>query len=157
MNSFSWKKSLCAAVSCAILSWANPASAAITEIQPLDFGEWAVTNNTGFKTIVVNPNGSFSSSPGLINIIHPPQQGIYRVDGLPPFTAVNSVNVSMLTPLQGGNQPFTMESFQVIYDPTTNASGEVNITLGATAKTTGTGVPYDDAVYNGTLQLDINW
>jgi hypothetical protein len=150
-------KSFAAFAFCAGLLWTNLALAAITEIQPLDFGQWAITNNTGFKTITVNPNGSFSNSTGLVNIVRPPQQGIYRVDGLPPFTAVASVNVTMIDPMQGGNQDFTLESFQVVYDPTTNSSGEVNITLGATAKTTGTGVPYDDAVYNGTLQLDINW
>lgn len=157
MNSFSCLKSFCALVLCAGLVWSSAARSAITEIQPLDFGQWAITNNTGFKTITVNPNGSFSNSPGLVNIVRPPQQGVYRVDGLPPFTAVASVNVTMIDPMHGGNQVFTLESFQVVYDPTTNSSGEVNITLGATAKTTGTGVPYDDAVYNGTLQLDINW
>lgn len=137
--------------------YASAASAAIIEIQPLNFGQWAITNNTGFKTVVVNTNGSFSSSPGLFNIVIPPTQGIYRVDSLPPFTAINSVTASMLLPMTGGNQNFTLDNFQVIYDPTTNSSGEVNITLGATARTTGTGVPYDDATYSGTIQLDINY
>lgn len=142
---------LCAAV------FASQAKAAIIEIQPLNFGQWAITNNTGFKTIVVNTNGSFSNSPGLFNIVVPPTQGIYRVDGLPAFTSINSVTASMLLPMTGGNQPFTLENFQIVHDPATNSSGEINITLGATAKTSGTGVAYDDASYTGTIQFDINY
>lgn len=133
------------------------ARAAIIEIQPLNFGQWAITNNVGFKTITINPNGSFSHSPGLFNIVIPPTHGIYRVDGLPPFTSIISVTASMLLPMTGGNQNFTLDTFQVIHDPATNSSGEMNITLGATARTTGTGVPYDDASYNGTIQFNINY
>lgn len=157
LNVFSRKKSLLAFVIACGVFYTSAASAAIIEIQPLNFGQWAITTNTGFKTITVNTNGSFSSSPGLINIVQPPSQGVYRVDSLPPFTSINSVNATMLLPMTGGNQNFTLEDFQIIHDPATNSSGEVNITLGATAKTTGTGVPYDDATYTGTIQFDINY
>ena len=133
----------------------SSAYANIIEIQPLDFGQWAITNNSGIKYITIQPDGSVTHSPELVNFNKTPQQGVYRVDGLPPSTAINAVNVNMIDPLQGGNQVFTMNNFQVVYDPVSNISGEINITLGATARTTGTGVPYDDAVYNGTLQLDI--
>ena len=156
MNLFSWKKGVLAALVCSYLG-AVPAYAAIIENQPLNFGTWAITNNTGIKFITVNPDGSFASSPGVVNILVPPTQGIYRVDSLPPFTAINSVTGTMLAPMSGGNQDFNLDTFQIIYDPVTNASGEINITLGVSAKTTGTGVPYDDATYNGTIQLDINY
>jgi hypothetical protein len=157
LNSFSWKRNALACLLGLGLLCGSAAHAAITEIQPLNFGQWAITNNTGFKVITVNPNGSFSNSPGLFNIVFTPTQGIYRVDSLPPFTTINSVNATMLVPMTGGNQNFTLDTFQVIHDPSTNASGEVNITLGATARTTGTGVPYDDATYTGTIQLEINY
>ncbi len=157
VNLFPWKKGVFAALTGTCLLWGSCAYAAIIENQPLNFGQWAVTNNTGIKFITVNPDSTFSSSPGLINIVVPPTHGIYRVDGLPPSTAINSINVSMIAPLSGGNQDFTLDTFQVIYDPVSNVSGEINITLGASAKTTGTGVPYDDAVYIGTLQLEINY
>lgn len=157
MNLFSWKKGVFTVLVGASFLWGAPARSALIEIQPLDFGEWAITNNTAINHITVNPDGSFSSSPSLINIIQPPQEGLYRVDSLPPSTAILSVNVTMIAPLTGGNQPFTMDTFQVIHDPMTNVSGEVNITLGASAKTNGSTVPYDDAVYTGTLQLEINY
>ncbi len=157
MNLFLWKKGVFAALIGSTLLWGSIAHAAIIENQPLNFGTWAITNNVGFKLITVNPDGSFSSSPGIINIIVAPTQGIYRVDSLPPSTAILSINATELAPLTGGNQDFTLTAFQVVHDPVTNVSGEVNITLGATARTTGTGVPYDDAVYTGTIQLEINY
>jgi len=157
VNPFLSKKGVFTALLAACLAWGFTAHAAIIENQPFTFGEWAITNNTGTKFITVNPDGTFSSSPGLINIVVAPTQGIYRVDGLPPSTAINSINVSMIAPMTGGNQDFTLDTFQIIYDPISNVSGEINITLGASAKTTGTGVPYDDAVYIGTLQLEINY
>ena len=157
MNIFSRKKSFFFALLVAFgLISAPAARSAIIEIQPLDFGEWAITNNTALNYITVQTNGTVSNSPSLINIIRPPQQGIYRVDGLPAFATINSINVTMVDPLQGGNQPLTMDSFQVIFTPV-NGAGETTITLGATARTNGSGQPYDDAVYNGTLQLEINY
>lgn len=157
LSVFSRKTSLLAVLFlCGAIS-PSATRAAIIENQPLNFGVWAITTNTGTKFITVNTNGSFSSSAGLVNISTPPTQGIYTVDTLPPFTAINSVTASMLLPMTGGNQPFTLDTFQIIYDPTTNASGEISITLGASAKTTGSSVPYDDAVYSGTIQLDINY
>lgn len=134
----------------------SAAHADIIEIQPFDFGEWAITNNTSQNYITVGPNGSVSHSPSLININQTPQHGIYRVDGLPPFSTINSINVTELTPLQGGNQAFSMSNFQVIFTPV-NSSGETTINLGATARTNASGVGYDDATYTGTLQFDINY
>ncbi len=152
----SWRKNSLICAMTLSLFLGSAAHADIIEIQPFDFGEWAITNNTALNYVTVSPNGSVSHSPSLININNTPEQGIYRVDGLPPFSTINSINVTMLTPLSGGNQNLTMDNFQVTFTPV-NSSGETTINLGATARTNGSGMSYDDAVYTGTLQLDINY
>ncbi len=145
---------VCAVFFCA---WTSPAFAAITELQKLRFGKWSVTNNNSVHSITVAPNGSYSTSaPGAVIMLTPPQPGIYRITGLPAFTAIGSVVVTMNQSMQGGGGPaFIMDNFTTSVS-STNGAGEADLTLGATAKTSGTGQGYADATYSGELHIEIN-
>jgi hypothetical protein len=151
---FSWKTAYACAV---ILSQIAvfPAYADVNELQPLDFGRWIITANNAQHSIILNTNGSYSSSPALV-MLDPPSEGIYQITELPAFAEIISVDVTMTQSLQGGgSEDFTLQDFQVIA-PDADGAGETTITLGATARTSGSGNDYDDSVYNGTLELDIN-
>lgn len=146
---------VCALTGVLILCNPLPALADINELQPLNLGRWVVTRNTSQFHITVNTDGSYSNSTQLI-MIEPPQQGIYQVTDLPPFTPISSVTVSVFTPLAGDGQSFTLDNFQAIAPPATDGAGETTITLGLRARTSGNGNGYSDTTYNGTLQIDIN-
>ena len=135
---------------------AAPAQADITELQKLRFGTWSITNNNSPHSITVAPNGSYNKSSSALIMISPPQPGLYRVTGLPPFTAVGSVNITMNQPMQSGVGPnFILENFTTAI-PNTDAAGDTTLTLGATAKTSGTSQGYGDDTYAGELHIEIN-
>jgi hypothetical protein len=131
-----------------------PCHADLDEIQALDFGRWAITSNSASYHITVQTDGSYSNSSQLV-MLEPPQQGIYQVDGLPPNADILSVDVTMVQPLQGGGEEFTMDNFQVIA-PDANGLGVTTITLGARANTSGNGGSYSDGPYSGVLEIEIN-
>lgn len=125
------------------------------ETQALDFGEWAILGNHGVYTIMLQANGSYSSSPNAI-MINPPHVGIYKVTGLDPNVVINSAVVTMVQPLQmGGSEDFIMDNFDVVV-PNADSAGETTITLGARVKTTGSGTPYNDGMYSGQIDIDLN-
>lgn len=133
----------------------SSAHAGVNEIQKLDFGHWAITSNTSSFNVTVQPNGAYSHSPKLI-LLSPPQQGVYEITGLPPSTAILSVNVTMIQVMQVGGEYWTMDNFQTFAPANSDTSGNANISIGARANTTGDGGGYQDGVYNGQLQVDIN-
>lgn len=132
----------------------HEAHADISVLQKLRFGELIITDNDTCHTITVNPNGSFGHSDAIIKITDP-QPGIYQIDDLIPNSVIH-VNVTQIQPLSGGNNFFTLKDFQVIHT-NSDASGLTTVTLGATAETSGNGLPYDSRTYNGTLQIEINF
>ena len=142
------------------LSSANQAFAGITTIQALSFGEWIVKNNDAVHSITVNLSGpAFTfDSAGFIIINPTAQLGIYDLDGMPPNMAISSVVITQITPLSGPSGPnFQMNSFQESNPGTTDGSGVARIRVGGTAQTSGSGVPYVDQTYTGTLQIQINF
>jgi hypothetical protein len=154
MADFIKKGAMGLAVALGLCVFPIPAKADITELQPLRFGEWIVTNNDTVQTVTVNTDGSYNNSAGLI-MLQAPQQGIYRIDGLPPFAIIMGFDIVMTEPMTGAGNSFTMDSFQTTADPV-DGSGETTLSLGATARSSGNGQPYPDTTYNGELTIDID-
>jgi len=131
------------------------ANAQVIELQQLQFGEWVVTDNATQQTVTVNPDGSSSYSSGLI-MLQSPQHGIYRIEGLPPFSTIIGFDIVMTQAMDGPGAPtFSMDSFQTSADPV-DGNGETILRLGATARTTGDGQGYPDGTYDGELTIDID-
>lgn len=143
----------------ALLGFSGQASAGITEVQALRFGEYIVKNNDAVYTITVNIGGVVTFDPaGFFEIAATGQDGIYDLDGMPPNMAIASVVITQITPLAGPSGPnFQMNTFQESHPATTDGSGVARIGVGANADTTGSGVPYVDQTYTGTLQIQINF
>lgn len=132
-----------------------PAQAGITELRPLDFGQWVVADPSSVQTITVPAVGAYSHSAGLIEI-SPPQSGRYEVDGLPSNGVVLSIDVVMIDPLAGaGGSNFTMDNFTTSYiGPDVN--GIMTLHLGARAVSDAGGT-YPDQTYNGLLEATFNF
>lgn len=144
---------LCAAITALCVS---PAGAQIFQEQALDFGRWIIRNNASNYTITVLPDNSYSSSPSLIQL-GGPQPGIYRIEGLTPFTACGSVNVHMTQPMRRPGAPaFTLDTFDTECTPS-DVNGIAWVTLGARAVTSGNGLAYHEGAYQGDLSLTVNF
>ncbi len=149
--------SLLLILSAAIFSCTASAEA-ITEQQPLSFGQFAITDNTIVSTMTIPYNGLPPSVTGNIIPITPGQAGHYLLSGFPAYVLFYiTVTSSNLT--KGGTgqpEPLVLDNFT---HPTltANANGEALLKLGARLSTTGNGVSYVDAPYSGTITITVSW
>ncbi len=145
----------------ALFVFASPAIAGVTTIQGLNFGEFIVKNNNAVHSITVNLSGPsyvFDSAGFILISDTNIQYGIYDLDGMTPNTAITSVTVTQVSPLSGASGPnFQLNTFQEVHPATTDGSGVARINVGATAQTSGSGTPYVDQTYTGTMQIQINF
>lgn len=135
------------------------AVAAIVEQQQLNFGTFAIADNSVISSLIIPYNGQTPSISGGIAFISPGNPGIYRLESFPANTAlIISVTGSNLIYLgyHPTAEPLQMNAFT---HPTltTDSLGEALIELGATVNTTGSGVPYLDGPYTGDISITINW
>jgi len=133
------------------------AIAGVTVVQALSFGSWISKNNNVQHDITVNTNGTYTfDSAGFIELVAP-QEGVFDLDGLPVSTAIASVVVTQTIPLSASGENFQMVSLQESHPGSTSAGGVAQITVGGTARTSGSTISYGDATYNGQLQIQINF
>lgn len=130
--------------------------AGVSVVQPLQFGSFVVKSNDAQYDIVVNTDGSYSFDPDGYIEISPPQEGIFDIDGLPANSVINSIVITQTTALSGAGGSFQMLSFQEIHT-NTDGSGVATVTIGATARSSGSGIAYADDTYGGELLVEINF
>lgn len=131
--------------------------AGVTTVQALSFGSFIVKNNSAQYDITINTNGTYTfDSAGFIEIV-PPQEGIFDLDGMTPLDTVTSVTVTQIIPLSGSGEGFQMVNLQETHTNIVNLAGEIRVTVGGTARTSGNGNPYLDQTYNGQLEIQINF
>nr|MBI1231017.1 hypothetical protein [Cytophagales bacterium] len=133
------------------------AFAAVTVVQGLSFGSFISTRNDAQYDIIVNTDASYSFSPGGFFMISPPNPGVYDISGLDPSTAIISVTVTQIAPLTAPGNSLQMINFTSTNPPATSAGGVARIEIGATARTTGTGIAYPDNTYNGVVEITVNF
>lgn len=144
-----------AAIVC--LGAVQPAQAGVTVIQALSFGEFVVKRNDAQYDITVNADGSYTYDSGAYIEIVAPQRGVYDIDGMAANTAIASVSVTQTSALSGGSDIFQMVNFQEIHPATTDSSGVARIRIGATARSSGSGITYTDATYTGDIFIEVNF
>ncbi len=129
----------------------------VTVINELNFGEAVVTNNSNQHSINLQSNGHFTADSPFI-FLQDPKEGLYRVDGLPPLTAITNISITVDQQLMGFGDGFVMDNFDISAPPTSDVNGEIEIYLGARLRTTGTNRNYlYNSVYQGSLTLFINY
>ncbi len=144
-------------VVCVLFIAVSPSYAGVTTIQALDFGSFISKNNDAQYNITINTNSSFSFTAAGFIKISDPQEGIYDLDGMTPNTAIASVTVTQTSPLSGSGENLQMINFQETHPGSTDVAGVARIEVGATARTSGSGISYLDQGYNGVIQIQINF
>lgn len=141
----------------------------ITQNQALNFGVFAVANNTTASSIVVTPDNETYADQGIV-IGQDGQRGYYTLTGLPPnvsfFLGVEVPNppseggvvLDDATSASSGSGPsFTLEDLTISNGGVLQSDnqGDAVLFIGGTLKTTGTGQGYTGGVYSGTYNLTI--
>ena len=130
--------------------------AAVTTVQALDLGTFLMLNDDAQHEITINTNGSYSYDSGFVLIVAP-QEGIFDLDGLDSLRAVSSVTASQNSPISGGTGSFEMYDFQTSHPGVTDADGTLEVTVGMTVSSSGTGTSYSDTTRTGSIQLTVNY
>ena len=63
----------------------------------------------------------------------------------------------ILAPMVAGFNHFQVVNFTETHTSPSNGSGVVRVTVGATARSSGTTAPYPDNVYTGTMTIQVNF
>ena len=132
--------------------------AAITEVQPVRFGSFALRNNSAQHSMAVAPDGSITADASFVRL-DDGSPGVFELSGLPPSTTL-SVGMAdiLLAPTSGGGPSFSVSS--VIFDPpvpVTDALGQVTLNVGATIRTDGSGTMYSNTDFSGVAMLVVDY
>lgn len=133
------------------------AFAQVSTVQSLFFGHWISLRNDAQYDITVNTDGSFSADPSAFIMIASPTQGIYDITTPSLNASVVSVDITQFSPLSGGIGSFQMLDFQELHSPSSDGAGVVRVTIGGTARTSGSGTPYSDVTRSGSIDVEINF
>ena len=131
-------------------------------VQDLGFGVFAVRDNEAASTLRIRHRGVPVSSiggAGGILVVAPGEPGRYRLSGFPPEIPLDvEIVASDVFSLggQGGGEHFTLEAFthDVIV---TDALGQAELLVGATARTSGSGAPYAEGLYSGLFEIEVRY
>jgi hypothetical protein len=119
----------------------------LTEDQPIDFGRFIVAHNTGATSVVLTTAGEINSN-GSILVYKDAQAGAYTITGAPPLAALTiTITPDPLDLTIANNRFFRVDNFTVSSNTTDN-SGELTFTVGATITSDGDGT-YNAANYKG--------
>jgi hypothetical protein len=133
------------------------------EIEPLNFGQGIITDNSSVRSCVVPAGGTQTCDPEIV-LLQPGRFGVFRLSGYDPNVEIWASVDDSLTILAGpGGMEFDVKDFTFNPDISTlgtamlpEADGTLIIEIGATLQTRA-GVIYDVAPYRGTYTLQINY
>lgn len=137
-------------------------AAAFQEQQSLDFGTLALRSNDAVSTVRLRHRGlpiSTGGGAGEMLVVTHGQPGRYRVSGLPAATAVDVEVTTIDEPSldgQGAGERLQVDAFT--FDALrSDATGEAELRLGATLRTSGSGQPYPEGVYRGAVEIGLRY
>ena len=130
----------------------------IEELQRLDFGILAVSDNSSVSRFTLPKTGSIRRIEGQFALISAGSPGRFRFTNFPPRTILTvSLNTTSLTTgVNNFPEPFIVDAFD-FDDITTDANGEAELSLGARLNTSGSGGAYVDAPYSGITTLRVEY
>jgi hypothetical protein len=126
-------------------------------MQAFDFGKFVIKDNNAQYTIVMAPDGTETYHAKFVPFFQG-HQAIMALTDFPPNTsiAITAVN-AVLSPL-GGGPSFDIISFAFDpANPVTDGTGALTLNVGATLRSTGSGVQYNDDDYAGTWFMTFNY
>lgn len=126
----------------------------ITEMQSMTFGKFAMRDNNAPYDVVMSPTGVETYDPHILPFFQGVQGVFQLTDFLPNqllgVSIADTTLVSVVDPLD------TFDLLNFTFNPaapTTNGAGNVTVNVGATLRTSGTGVLYTDDTYTGSYTL----
>ena len=129
----------------------------IQQLELFSFGTIALRTNAAKERLVLNLDGTFSSTPNIL-VVEAPRRAEFLVSGLQPSTAL-SLSIAPIQLSEDGNG--TGKKFDVAFvylaNISTDPTGSVTISIGGTLETSGDGTPYSDLQYGGTASLIVNY
>ena len=130
----------------------------IEELQGLNFGTLAVSANASVSRFIFPQTGNSSQIEGQFVLVSSGTPGSYRLSGFPAFTPLSaSLNDSTLTVAEVGiSELLTVDNYDVS-QPTTDAQGNAELSVGARLNTSGNGNSYGDSTYSGSTTLRIEY
>ncbi|MEQ8248174.1 MAG: hypothetical protein RID42_10905 [Alphaproteobacteria bacterium] len=128
-----------------------------TLLQPFSFGTIAIRSNAAVERLVLNLNGTYTTTSNIIAIA-PPQRAEFLATGFQASTALNLsiANIVLSEDGNGSGKTFNV-AFVYLSDISTDATGSATIFVAGTLVTSGNGVPYDDRPYFGMASLIVNY
>jgi len=125
----------------ALLLFQSFVHADIFELQALDFGTIAVTDNSSAASLTIDKFGNTTVSPHLL-VVSQPIPGRFLIDNLAPNTGISismSHNASTMTPLISSQEFFTFSLTDYSDYLVADANGEAELLIGGTITTSGSG------------------
>ena len=132
----------------------------IEEIQALNLGRVAVTDNSSVGTISINRD-SFTSTSGGVRLLQVGQPAIIRAEGYDAnrrlFITVQATQSATVTE-QVSQQQFTVQSYDSEEFVTTDENGNVDFIVGGMFATSGNGsTNFRDTVFRATYTVTVNY
>ena len=131
------------------------------EVEPLYFGQIAITSNTTAQSCTLPAGGTMTCSSG-ITILRTGQYGIFRLSGYDPSVSIWASIASSPALTAGGSSTFSIGSFTFSPDISSIGTaaappgGTLTLYIGATITTTALAT-YSVAPYRNTYTLQINY
>ncbi len=134
-------------------------TAEVEELQPLDFGIFAVPSNLNESTIAMPFNGAIPTATGSIVFVEIGHRGEYRLTEFPPSTPLYLDWPTEVWLRPGGIGPAERFRITDFTNPEVNTdpSGSATMVAGATLRTSATNTLYFDTVYTGTLPITVQY
>ncbi len=141
-----------------VFAWSfvqNSVAQSIEELELFDFGTIAIPDN-GSESVLYFPrslrNSSVSGSLAVVSVGTP---GRYRLSGLTPSTSVEvTIETDLLVnELADASRTLSVTSYDLDDRFVTNVFGELELQIGGTLETSGTGGTYPDGPYSATTRL----
>jgi len=135
------------------------AQEAASVVQPFNFGNLSIRSNSAVYFLSVSRAGVVTKSPQfvLLNGGGYPAPMQISITGFPANTAliVSAADAQLTAPAIA--EEFALKNFDIPPTPTTDVAGALNLTIGATIETDGSGNMYPDASYSGTTMVSISY
>jgi hypothetical protein len=142
----------------AVAGGANTALAQVvmTETQKLHFGKWYFSGDNSPVTISVDTNGVMNVNSPDITMFTAPRPGVYTITGLPANAMINGVNIIVSESPNMGAGTFTVQNFTTSI-PDADSNGRTILRIGAELVTAGGGNGYLGGMYNGSIDIEIDY
>lgn len=126
----------------------------IETVQNMTFGEGVIRDNSASYSIVIQPDGDFTTDNNIF-LISDPEEGIYRLINAPP-TSLITVSTRVDQNLNGAGEDFVFDDLTLDAPVATDINGEAVVRVGARMRTSGNnGIYTPETSYTGRFTLTI--